>query len=57
MLIGASGVFFEQNQDGRSVGLLNARDIVRDYFPKEELLGGPGLTPDLTQGFATIWSN
>ncbi len=56
-LIGASGVFFEQNQDGRHVGLLNARDIVRDYFPNEELLGGPGLTPYLTQGFATIWSN
>ena len=57
VLIGASGVFFEQNQDNRHVGMLNARDIVRDYFSKEELLGGPGLTPDLTQGFATIWSN
>jgi SAM-dependent methyltransferase len=56
-LIGASGVFFEQNQDGRHVGLLNARDIVREYFSKEELLGGPGLTPYLTQGFAAIWSN
>jgi len=56
-LIGASGVFFEQNQDGRHVGLLNARDIVHAYFSREELLGGPGLTPYLTQGFATIWSN
>jgi len=56
-LIGSSGVFFEQNQDGRTVGLLNARDIVRDYFPREELLGGPGMKPIITQGFATIWSN
>jgi hypothetical protein len=56
-LIGASGVFFEQNQDNRHIGLLNARDIVREYFPKQEPLGGPGLTPHLTQGFATIWSN
>ncbi len=57
ILIGDSGVFFEQNQDNRHVGMLNARDIVRDYFPNEELLGGPGLKPWLTQGFATIWSN
>jgi SAM-dependent methyltransferase len=53
-LIGSSGVFFEQNQDGRHVGLLNARDIVRDYFSKEEPLGGP---PYFTQGIATLWSN
>lgn len=56
-LIGTSGLFFEQNQDGRAVGLLNARDIVRDYFTNQELLGGPTLTPYLTQGFATMWSN
>jgi hypothetical protein len=56
-MIGDSGVFFEQNQDNRPVGMLNARDIVREYFTREELLGGPGLEPYLTQGFATLWSN
>jgi putative sugar O-methyltransferase len=57
ILIGDSGVFFEQNQDNRASGMLNARDIIREYFAKEELLGGPGLTPFLTQGWATLWSN
>jgi hypothetical protein len=37
--------------------MLNARDIIRDYFAKEKVLGGPGLAPFLTQGWATLWSN
>jgi putative sugar O-methyltransferase len=56
-LIGSSGAFFEQNQDNRHEGMLNARGIIRDYFAKEQRLGGPGLAPFLTQGHATLWSN
>jgi SAM-dependent methyltransferase len=56
-LIGESGVFFEQNQDNRHIGFLNARDILGEYFSNQHILDDPDLKPHLTQGIATVWSN
>jgi hypothetical protein len=56
-LIGDDGVFFEQNQDNRHLGMLFARERIKDYFPHTLALGGPGEAVSLHQGFANLWSN
>ncbi|MCP5157909.1 MAG: putative sugar O-methyltransferase [Gammaproteobacteria bacterium] len=54
-LIGRNGFFFEQNQNNIHCGMLNASDIINEYFVK--------CTPiyssifNLTQGAAHIWMN
>jgi SAM-dependent methyltransferase len=54
-IIGDSGKFFEQNQDNRPVGFINAQNIIEQFFMTRTSLGGPLLTPHLEQGFANIW--
>jgi hypothetical protein len=56
-LIGDWGYFFEQNQDNRHVGLLNAQDIVQEYFSGRQMLGGPRTAQHLDQGWANLWTN
>lgn len=50
------GVFFEQNQDDREIGHLNAKDIVRDYF-EYHLPCSTGVLHGITQGAANVWSH
>jgi putative sugar O-methyltransferase len=55
-LIGDTGAFFEQNQDNTTVGMLNAQQIIAEYFSKQEVLGGPSdRQTHLMQGFANVW--
>jgi hypothetical protein len=53
MLTG-DGVFFEQNQDNRHLGMLFARDIIGQHFDPELSVR---VEADLTQGTATVWRN
>jgi hypothetical protein len=55
-LVGRTGIFFEQNQDNRKIGLLNAQDIIADYFPNRISIGGPGQPVSLENGFANLWT-
>lgn len=53
-MMGSEGVFFEQNQDNRHVGLVYANELISRHFShRREVL----LRSDLTQGAATIWAN
>jgi hypothetical protein len=56
-LIGDWGYFFEQNQDNRHAGLLNAQDIVQEYFSSRQMLGAPRTARHLDQGWANLWTN
>jgi len=47
-------VFFEQNQDNRPVGLLDAKAIVAEHFPWFLPVRSQALP--LTQGQANLWS-
>lgn len=53
-MLGDDGVFFEQNQDNRPIGLLFARELVAPHFrysmSVESKLG-------ITQGVASLWSS
>jgi len=53
-LLGTTGVFFEQNQDNRAVNLLNASDIVGQYFSGCVNLSGEACL-GLTQGAVHLW--
>lgn len=53
-LLGARGVFFEQNQDNKGVGLINAREILAEYLPHCLPLSCPFHR--LTQGFPHLWA-
>jgi tetratricopeptide (TPR) repeat protein len=55
-MIGENGFFFEQNQDNRICGNLNASDIIAEYFPLRQDLG-KDFYPGLTQGSAHLWRN
>jgi hypothetical protein len=52
-MLAPDGVFFEQNQDNRHLGLLFAPEIIGDYFSQRRRLA---LPVRLTQGAASIWS-
>lgn len=54
-MIGSNGIFFDQNQDNRSSGMLNASDIIREYFVK--CIPVYSSIFHLTQGAAHIWMN
>lgn len=54
-LIGESGVFFEQNQDNRSIGLNFCKDYLKDYFKFRFTVSSKKITQ--TQGYVDIWSN
>lgn len=54
-LLGERGVFFEQNQDNRTTGMLQASEIIAQYFP--HCRPCPGAHPGgLTEGAAHLWS-
>lgn len=55
-LIGESGQFFEQNQDNRHLGVLDARQIIQPFFKNQKVLTST-IVPGLTQGCAHLWSN
>jgi len=57
LLVGDWGCFFEQNQDNRHAGFLNAQDIVQEFFSRRQVLGAPHTERHLNQGIASIWSN
>ncbi|WP_404360885.1 putative sugar O-methyltransferase [Methylotuvimicrobium sp. KM1] len=53
-MLGRNGIFYEQNQDNRHIGLTYAKEIVQKYFDQQldmQLMNG------LTQGSATLWAN
>ena len=50
-LIGDGGAFFEQNQDNRSVGMLNAQDIIAGHLQQE------GPAQRMIQGYAHVWTS
>lgn len=53
-LIGQDGVFFEQNQDNRHLGMQDAASLLRDIFPHRR-----GVSCDVTptQGAPNLWAN
>jgi SAM-dependent methyltransferase len=53
-LLGAEGVFFEQNHDGRDWGQLDARRLIANRFPFCVPLRPPALR--LRQGAAHMWA-
>jgi SAM-dependent methyltransferase len=55
-LLGETGVFFEQNQDNRHLHLLNASDIIREYFPATRTLTGCFLRKGPAHGAPHLWS-
>lgn len=55
-LLAPNGVFFEQNQDNRHLGKLDARTLIAGHFPHKVELDSK-LVPGLTQGRAHLWSN
>lgn len=55
-LLAPDGVFFEQNQDNRHLGKLDARTIIAEHFP-HKIEFESKLLPGLTQGRAHLWSN
>jgi hypothetical protein len=54
-LLGEQGAFFEQNQDNRCIGLLNASSYIGDYFEHVRTL--TSTVVPLTQGKAHLWSS
>lgn len=53
-LTGKSGIFFEQNQDNKAIGLIDCEDHIRDHFAHRTRLS-PVLS-DASQGRANLWS-
>ena len=56
VLLGNTGVFFEQNQDNRELGFLYCKSIITDYFDVRHVLQSKMMS-GLTQGIADLWSN
>src|SRR5260370_30813748 len=48
-------VFFEQNHDCRFNGLLDAQEIIADYFPYRLPICNRAGFPGLIQGSAHVW--
>ncbi|MDA1276790.1 MAG: putative sugar O-methyltransferase [Verrucomicrobia bacterium] len=55
-MLGQSGLFFEQNHDGRWLGLLDCKPILAQYFPCRKRVR-PQTIPVLSKGTVDIWSN
>src|SRR5262249_53162685 len=53
--LGPGGGFFEQNQDNRCVGFIDARSYIRDHFAYCLPLASPLV--HMTQGKAHLWSS
>ena len=53
-MTGTSGLFFEQNQDNRAIGLIDCEDHIRDHFACHRRLN-PVLS-DAAQGRTNLWS-
>jgi hypothetical protein len=53
-MIGQAGAFFEQNQDNRPHGLLNAMDVIGEHFPRRNTLTGRFLR-SVTEGTPNVW--
>jgi hypothetical protein len=51
--LATGGLFFEQNQDNRKVGLANAAEVLASYF-RHQLI--PERPPDLIKGAPHIWA-
>jgi len=54
--IGKTGLFFEQNHDGRWLGLRESKRLLRSYFPFGAELR-PRTIPCLLNGRADLWAN
>lgn len=54
-LIGADGIFFEQNQDNRHVGFIYCKDMLASVFRARQSLKLTNVP--MTQGEADIWTN
>jgi len=50
-MIGSEGFFFEQNQDNRPIGNINAQDIISEIF------AGKTFSEKRNQGTANVWTN
>jgi SAM-dependent methyltransferase len=53
-LTGTSGVFFEQNQDNKAIGLIDCEDHIRDHFAHRT--GVSPVLSDASQGRTNLWS-
>jgi len=51
-----TGGFFEQNQDNRAFGYLNASEEIAEYFPSPRSLTGHFVPCGLTEGVAHLWT-
>lgn len=56
LAVGKSGVFFEQNHDGRWLGLRESKQLLRSHFPFGTELK-PRTIPCLLNGRADLWAN
>ena len=56
LAIGKTGVFFEQNHDGRWLGLRESKRLLRSHFPFGTELK-PRTIPCLLNGRADLWAN
>lgn len=54
-LLGPDGMLFEQNQDNRHLGLLEAPTVLSEFFPSRRPIRG--LSVVTTQGCANLWVN
>lgn len=55
-LIGDRGVLFEQNEDGRWMGMLDCKSILADSF-RYKYRVSPKTIPVVSKGCADVWSN
>lgn len=55
-MIGDRGVLFEQNEDGRWMGMLDCKSILADSFPCRYRVS-PKTIPVVSKGRADVWSN
>ena len=51
-----TGGFFEQNQDNREFGHLNASEVIAEYFPRPRTLTGNFVPSGLTEGLPHMWT-
>ncbi|MEK7684168.1 MAG: putative sugar O-methyltransferase [Verrucomicrobiota bacterium] len=54
--ISSTGVLFEQNEDGRWVGMLDCKPVLAEYFPYRKTIRSKSI-PLLSKGQADVWSN
>jgi len=56
VLLGNTGMMFEQNWDGRWLGLLDCKSILADFFPYRQSFSGRSI-PARSKGKCDLWSN